>query len=189
MTRPVSRLFIITALMALFSACSVAPKYESQPPVDDRASRSEPPAQVEPRDDGYQPYDEPAQTSPMPSPEPQVSSEPAPQPQPQQSSAVIALLDNADQSRAAGDYRSAQGSLQRAQRIAPRDPQVYYSLSQTHLELEDYDLAEQVALKGVSLVQGNSDQLRNFWNLIAKIRLRAGDADGARQAEIKANRY
>lgn len=190
MTRPVIRLFIITALTAMFSACSVAPKYEpSQPPVDDRSSRSQPPAQVEPRDDRYEPYDEPAQTSPMPSPEPQARSEPAPPPQPKQNSAVIALLENADQSRAAGDYRSAQGSLQRAQRIAPRDPQVYYSLSQTHLELEDYDLAEQVALKGVSLVQGNRDQLRNFWNLIAKIRLRAGDAEGARQAEIKANNY
>jgi len=190
MTHDVARFFFITALLTLMSACSVAPKYEpTQPPVDDRSSRSEPAPQAEPSDDRYEPYNEPAQTSPMPSPEAQAMPEPAPQPPVQQNSAVIALLDNADQSRAAGDYRSAQGSLQRAQRIAPRDPEVYYSLSQTHLELEDYDLAEQVALKGVSLIQGNTSQSRKFWNLIAKIRLRAGDANGARQAEIKANSY
>jgi tetratricopeptide (TPR) repeat protein len=188
MTHSVSRFFLITTLMTLVSACSVAPKYEpSQPPVDDRTSQSE---SSTPSDDRYDPYNEPAQTSPMPSTGSQTQPQQAPaQPQIQQNSAVIALLDNAAQSRATGDYRSAQGSLQRAQRIAPRDPEVYFSLSQTHLELEDYDLAEQVALKGVSLVQGNNNQRRKFWNLIAKIRLRAGDANGARQAEAKANSY
>ena len=190
MTHNISRFFIITALMALMSACSVAPKYEpSQPPVDDRTTDAEPIPAEPSQDNSYETYDEPAQTSPMPSPETQAMPTPEPQPQVQQNSAVIALLDNADQSRAAGDFRSAQNSLQRAQRIAPRDPEVYFSLSQTHLELEDYDLAEQVALKGVSLVQGNNNQRKKFWNLIAKIRLRAGDANGARQAEAKASSY
>lgn len=187
MTHSVSRFFLVTTLITLASACSVAPKYEpSQPPVDDRTSQSEPSTRS---DDSYDPYNEPAQTSPIPSTETQAQSQAPAQPKIQQNSAVIALLGNAAQSRASGDYRSAQGSLQRAQRIAPRDPEVYFSLSQTHLELEDYDLAEQVALKGVSLVQGNNDQRRKFWNLIAKIRLRAGDANGARQAEAKANSY
>jgi tetratricopeptide (TPR) repeat protein len=103
--------------------------------------------------------------------------------------AVIALLADAEQSRLQGDYRAAQNSLQRAQRIAPTDAQVYYDLARTHLSLEDFDLAEQVALKGVSLVQGNAVQLRRFWKLIARIRLQAGDAEGARQAENKADGY
>jgi tetratricopeptide (TPR) repeat protein len=102
---------------------------------------------------------------------------------------VLALLSDAEQSRSAGDYRAAQGSLQRAQRIAPRDPEVYYSLAVTHMELEDFDLAEQVALKGVSVAQGNAYQLRRLWQLIAKIRLRSGDPEGSRQAEQKADSY
>ncbi|WP_438970649.1 tetratricopeptide repeat protein [Methylophaga sp.] len=187
MTAVASRFFITVGLLILVSACTVAPTYKPQPPVDDRSDRTEPPQPQQ--DDRYEPYDEPAQTSPMPDAEPRPQSEPAQQPQVQQNSAVIALLDNADQSRATGDYRAAQSSLQRAQRIAPRDPEVYYSLALTHMELEDYGLAEQVTLKGVSVAQGNRNQLKRLWNLIAKIRLRAGDASGSRDATAKSSRY
>jgi hypothetical protein len=79
--------------------------------------------------------------------------------------------------------------LQRAQRIDPRDAEVYYSLALTHMELEDYDLAEQVALKGVSVAQGNNTELKRLWNLLAKIRLRAGDPAGSQAASDKAARY
>lgn len=107
----------------------------------------------------------------------------------QQNTAVIALLNEANNYSKQGDLRSAQTSLQRAQRIAPRDPQVYYALANTHLTLQDYDLAEQVALKGVSIVQGQPDQLNQFWNLIAFIRDAAGNTSGAKQARETASRY
>lgn len=107
----------------------------------------------------------------------------------QQSTAVVALLSEANNYSQQGDLRSAQTSLQRAQRIAPRDPEVYYELANTHLTLQDYSLAEQVALKGVSLVQGQPDQLSRFWRLIATIRTAAGNTSGAQQARDTANRY
>ena len=107
----------------------------------------------------------------------------------QQNTAVIALLNEANNYSRQGDLRSAQTSLQRAQRIAPREPQVYYALANTHLTLKDYSLAEQVALKGVSIVQGQPDQLNQFWNLIAFIRTAAGNTSGAKQARDTANRY
>lgn len=107
----------------------------------------------------------------------------------QQNTAVIALLNEANNYSKQGDLRSAQTSLQRAQRIAPRDPQVYYALANTHLTLQDYILAEQVALKGVSIVQGQPDQLNQFWNLIAFIRDAAGNTSGAKQARETASRY
>ncbi|MDO7596390.1 MAG: tetratricopeptide repeat protein [Pseudomonadota bacterium] len=107
----------------------------------------------------------------------------------QQNTAVIALLNEANSYSKQGDLRSAQTSLQRAQRIAPRDPQVYYALANTHLTLQDYGLAEQVALKGVSIVQGQPDQLNQFWNLIAFIRDAAGNTSGAKQARETASRY
>jgi len=108
---------------------------------------------------------------------------------PQQNTAVIALLDEANNYSQQGDLRSAQTTLQRAQRIAPRDPEVYYSLANTHLALQDFSLAEQVALKGVSIVQGQPDKLHQFWNLISVIRTAAGNSSGAKQARDTANRY
>jgi tetratricopeptide (TPR) repeat protein len=106
-----------------------------------------------------------------------------------QSDAVIALLNSAEAAQQQGDFKSAQTTLQRAQRIAPRDPNVYYKLAVTHRNLEDYRLAEQVALKGVSIVQGQRAQLRKFWLLIADIRMQSGDITAAEKAEKIAERY
>ncbi|PHS26800.1 MAG: hypothetical protein COA83_01930 [Methylophaga sp.] len=103
--------------------------------------------------------------------------------------AVVALLDSAKQQKQGGELRSAQTSLQRAQRIAPREPEVYYDLAKVHIELEDYGLAEQVALKGVSIVQGQPKQLHKFWTLIADIRTVAGNKSGAKKAKEIADRY
>lgn len=182
-----SRLLLTVSLIAMVAGCTVAPYH---PPVEDRSPRAEPVPEQRPRPEPTTPS-EPAIVTPLPdsAPEPTPAPSPAPQPQARQSPAVVALLSDAEQSRAQGDYRAAQGSLQRAQRIAPRDPEVYYSLALTHMELEDFDLAEQVALKGVSVAQGNPYQSQRLWKLIAKIRLRAGDPEGARQAEQKAASY
>lgn len=109
--------------------------------------------------------------------------------QTQRSPAVIALLGSAKSAQQQGDFRSAQSALQRAQRIAPRDPEVYYELAIVHRDLEDYRLAEQVALKGVSIVQGQRDQLNRFWLLIADIRMQSGDILSAEKAEATAARY
>lgn len=84
---------------------------------------------------------------------------------------------------------AAQSRLQRAQRIAPSDPKVYYQLAKAHYELEDFRLAEQVALKGLSYVQGNNAEQKRFWLLLADIRLKAGDGDGAKAAREQAARY
>lgn len=185
---------LIPLLLIAVSGCSVSP-YQTRAPVDDRSSRAETPAPT-PRQDSErypQQESEPVVVSPLPD----QSFEPAPAPsrsvspettvaRPPQNPAVLALLDDAEQARASGNYRAAQGSLQRAQRIAPRDPAVYYSLAETHMEQEDYNLAEQVALKGVSVAQGNPYQSQRLWQLLAKIRLRAGDAAGSRAAAEKA---
>ena len=59
----------------------------------------------------------------------------------------------------------------------------------THCNLEDYRLAEQVALKGISIVQGQTKELRRFWLLIADIRMQSGDIVAAEKAEHMASRY
>lgn len=193
-TRP-----LLPWMLVLVTGCSVSPQTR-QTPVDEQSRQAKAPVTT-PRQDSspsqerYPQQESGAVVSPLPDewdspPTPSTSTAPATSAtQTQQNPAVLALLDDAEQARTSGDYRAAQGSLQRAQRIAPRDPAVYYSLAQTHMEQEDYNLAEQVALKGVSVAQGNPYQSQRLWQLLAKIRLRAGDPAGARQAEQKAAQY
>lgn len=184
MTNYVSRFFVTGLMLSVLAACTTSPYQPSQPPVDDRSNL--PPQQPTPETHAYPPVEEviPGQSIPshqVPPPQAQLPQK--------QNPAVIALLDRAEQARVSGDLRSAQNNLQRAQRIAPRDPKVYYSLAQTHMSLEDYDLAEQVALKGVSLSSGNQVLLKRFWQLITEIRLRAGDVSGAEVAKLRAQKY
>ncbi len=106
-----------------------------------------------------------------------------------QNAAVVALLDSARQDTSSGDLRAAQNRLERALRIAPRDPQVYYQLADVQRRLGQFMQAEQVALKGVNVAGGQPVQLRRLWSLVALIRSEAGDSAGARQAQQEAGRY
>ncbi|MDX2421405.1 MAG: tetratricopeptide repeat protein [Amphritea sp.] len=103
--------------------------------------------------------------------------------------AVVALLDGAKQQQQQGEYRTAQSSLERAQRIAPRDPQVYFQLADLRRQQGQYLQAEQLALKGLTLARGQTAQERKFWILIADIRSEGGDHQGAADARAKANTY
>ncbi|RTE64641.1 tetratricopeptide repeat protein [Amphritea opalescens] len=103
--------------------------------------------------------------------------------------AVVALLDGAREQQKQGEYRTAQSSLERAQRIAPRDPQVYFQLADLRRQQGQYLQAEQLALKGLTLARGQSAQERKFWILIADIRSEGGDHSGAADARAKAQSY
>lgn len=175
---PLFRLGLTLSVLLLLNACSTI-TYSPQEPVvvSQPASRSEIPR---------------IEKVPLPTVKPEVPSVPsAPKslPKTQRSTAVIALLDTAENHQQQGDYRSAQTTLQRAQRIAPQDPEVYYKLAATHRELEDFSLAEQVARKGISIVQGQPNQLKRFWLLLSEIYSLAGNDDAANTAQQKANSY
>jgi tetratricopeptide (TPR) repeat protein len=103
--------------------------------------------------------------------------------------AVVALLDSARQQQGAGSLAAAQTSLERAQRIAPRDPQVYYQLADIQRQMQKYSEAEQLALRGVALAGGQPESLRKLWLLIASVRKDTGNLSGARDALEQARRY
>ena len=67
---------------------------------------------------------------------------------------VLAMLTTAQQQQGSGDLNSAAASLERAQRIAPREPQVLYRLAQVRLAQGDAAQAEQVARRGLSYANG-----------------------------------
>jgi predicted Zn-dependent protease len=99
---------------------------------------------------------------------------------------VLALLTSAQQQQGSGDLNGASSSLERAQRIAPREPQVLYRLAEVRLAQGDAAQAEQFARRGLSYANGRPALQASLWGLIAQARERQGDAAGAAQARAQA---
>lgn len=99
---------------------------------------------------------------------------------------ILALLTTAEQQRGGGDLGGAASSLERAQRIAPREPQVLYRLAQVRLEQGDAPQAEQLSRRALSYASGRPALQASLWELIAQARERQGDAAGAAQARDRA---
>ncbi|OPB14061.1 hypothetical protein BFW91_07980 [Pseudomonas fluorescens] len=99
---------------------------------------------------------------------------------------VLALLTTAQQQQASGDLNGASSSLERAQRVAPREPQVLYRLAQVRMAQGDAPQAEQFARRGLTMANGRPDLQPNLWALIGDARAAQGDAAGAAQARQKA---
>lgn len=121
----------------------------------------------------------PVTRTPLPPPE----QPPVNRPQPP---AVVALLDTAEQQANAGDLESASASLERAIRIDPRNPVLWYHLATVRLSQGDAQAAERLAVKSNSLATGNAAQQARNWDLIARARHSLDDTAGAREAEQKA---
>lgn len=99
---------------------------------------------------------------------------------------VLALLTTAQQQQGGGDLNGAASSLERAQRIAPREPQVLYRLAEVRLAQGDAAQAEQFARRGLSYANGRPALQASLWDLIAQAREGQGDAAGAAQAREQA---
>jgi Flp pilus assembly protein TadD len=109
---------------------------------------------------------------------------------PASSRAVVEqLLAKADQLKAQGKVTEAIIQLQRAQRIAPRDPKVYARLAALQLSLGEASRAEQLALKGLTLVPNKKTYQYYFWRLIAASRSHLGDVSGEAKAIGEAAKY
>lgn len=99
---------------------------------------------------------------------------------------VLALLTTAQQQQVSGDYNGASSSLERAQRIAPREPQVLYRLAQVRLAQGDAAQSEQLARRALTYANGRPDLQAGLWGIIAQAREKQGDSAGAALARQKA---
>ncbi|MGV8843280.1 MAG: tetratricopeptide repeat protein [Pseudomonas sp.] len=99
---------------------------------------------------------------------------------------ILALLTAAQQQQSGGDLNGAASNLERAQRIAPREPQVLYRLAEVRLAQGDAAQAEQFARRGLTYANGRPALQANLWSLIAKARELQGDSAGAAQARERA---
>lgn len=100
--------------------------------------------------------------------------------------AVLSLLDQADQLRASGDLNGASGRLERALRIAPEEPEVYYQLARVRLEQGGIEESVSIASQGIELADSDNALKRDLLTLIANAKDRLGDAAGATQARARA---
>ena len=99
---------------------------------------------------------------------------------------VLALLTTAKQLQSSGDFNGASSSLERAQRIAPREPQVLYRLAEVRLEQGDAGQAEQLAQRALSYSNGRPALQASLWDLIARARTQQGNTAGAQEAQRRA---
>lgn len=99
---------------------------------------------------------------------------------------VLALLTTAQQQQGGGDLNGAASSLERAQRIAPREPQVLFRLAQVRLAQGDGVQAEQLSRRALSYASGRPALQASLWELIAQARERQGNAAGAAEARERA---
>lgn len=99
---------------------------------------------------------------------------------------VLALLTSAQQMERSGNLSGASASLERAQRIAPREPQVLYRLAEVRLAQGNPAQAEQLARRGLSYAGGRPALQASLWEVIARAREQQGDAAGAAEARQRA---
>ena len=102
------------------------------------------------------------------------------------SPAALSLVREADRLLAQNNPSAAVAQLERAQRISPRSPAVYFKLSEAYVAMNQLGNAEQFTLKGLSLAGSDARMQRAGWLLLADIRRARGNVAGADRAEARA---
>ena len=104
---------------------------------------------------------------------------------PQGNQAVAALLDSASNYVSAGELDRAAAALERALRIEPKNASIWHDLAQIRLHQRQYQEAESMATKSISLTNDRSLRARN-WRVMAVARRAVGNDAGADEAEAQA---
>ncbi|HET8705763.1 MAG TPA: hypothetical protein VFM46_05610 [Pseudomonadales bacterium] len=113
-----------------------------------------------------------------------------------QSEVTSSLLSTAKKQRDNKQYANATATLERAVRIAPKDPEPFKQLAQVKFDQGRFNESEQMARKALVLAEGqdkpgqqsySSDYLADLWDIVAEARSRLGDRAGANKAREKAS--
>jgi hypothetical protein len=103
--------------------------------------------------------------------------------------AVGALVSAADQSNSSGNLDAAVATIERAIRIEPRNPALYYKLAELRLKQSKPRLAEDLAKKSALLASNNPGLKRQSWLLIGNARVMQKNYAGAKAARAKAAEF
>ena len=150
---------LLVLIAALLAGCATAPSPQAPSPL--------PPAPVE----GAAPAVPAAPGAPGPNP------------------AVERLMASARADEAASRLGSAEATIERALRIAPRDARLWQQLARIRLQQGQYQQAESLAARSNTWAGSDNALRAENWNLIAQARDALGDGPGARAALQNAERY
>lgn len=134
----------------------------------------------------------PPRPAPAPAPTPVASAPAAPsapaEPEAERggNNAVVALIDSANTYVRNNELDKAAASLERAQRLEPRNPNILYDLAQVRAHQAQYGQSEALAQKSIALAGGNKVLQAKAWRLIAAVRRAGGNAAGGDAAEAQA---
>jgi hypothetical protein len=152
----VSKAALVAFVSLLVTACATQPMQSSSTSDIYRQGESLPPSSVPA---GQMPA---SMNRPQPAPAAPVYVRP-----PETNNAAAALLRDANLALAKNDLNRAVSNAERAQRVAPRDPSVYLTLSRIRCAQGSYGQCEQLARKALSL-QPSLVQREEAQRLIAK---------------------
>lgn len=173
---------ILLLMPPLLAAVACAPSKVAHPPETVAV-----PSPRQPEIPTPKPTTEPAVVSPLPEP----MTSPAKtlhNAVPASSTAVLALLHEAETSTNSGHLDNAASTLERAIRLDSRNPELWQKLAEVRLRQHQPVLAEALAKKSNVLGNGDTDLIHKNWSTIAEARRQNGDADGAKEADLKAGR-
>ncbi len=166
------------------ASCALTPR-TAPVPVEDRASPPAPPPEPEPAAPIPYPDSGPL-PEPLPLPAPPAAPERSGGTSPARPPAVVALLGRVDSAAATGNPAQAAAELERALRISPRDGDLWLRLARVRMQQKQWQQAEAVALKCISLPESDAATKKAAWNLISSAREARGDSTGATAARRRA---
>ncbi len=99
--------------------------------------------------------------------------------------AVLALENDVEGQMKTGNYNDAVGSLERAIRIQPKNPELWHVLAEVRLRQRQPGLAEDLAKKSNLLAKSNAALIRSNWAIIAECCRMKGDSACVTEAMYK----
>lgn len=102
---------------------------------------------------------------------------------------ITSLLERALSQYQEQELREAGATVERALRIAPRDPALWYFLSRIRYVQKNMEQAIQLALRSNSMTKQNTHLMALNWRTVAEARRQQGDTKGVKQALSKAQFY
>jgi len=100
--------------------------------------------------------------------------------------AVLTLVEQARAEAAENKLHSAVASIERAQRLEPRNPWLWQELARLHLAQGDHVQAESLAARSNTWAGSDRALRAANWRLIGAARAARGDAAGAQDATARA---
>lgn len=106
---------------------------------------------------------------------------------PLQNPAVQELLSEARDAQQLGEFERAEGVLERALRVSPRDPELLQEMAEVQLEQRNFEQGMNFAIRSFEVGPRVGELCARNWRTIAVAREYMGNGAGSQEAERRAD--